>query len=28
LVSTLEGGYDLDALAESVTVHVEALMGG
>ena len=26
LVSTLEGGYDLDALAESVCVHVEALM--
>ncbi len=26
LVSTLEGGYDLQALAESATVHVEALM--
>jgi acetoin utilization deacetylase AcuC-like enzyme len=27
LVSTLEGGYDLDALASSTAVHVEALMG-
>mgnify|MGYP002816354514 FL=1 len=27
VVSTLEGGYDLDALAESVTVHVNAMMG-
>ena len=26
LVSVLEGGYDLDALAESVAVHVEALL--
>ncbi len=26
LVSTLEGGYDLDALAESVGLHVEVLM--
>ncbi len=26
LVSTLEGGYDLDALATSVATHVEALM--
>ncbi len=26
LVSTLEGGYDLDALAESVSVHVSELM--
>ena len=26
IVSTLEGGYDLDALADSVAVHVEALM--
>ncbi len=26
LVSTLEGGYDLDALAESVTAHVGALL--
>ena len=26
LVSTLEGGYDLDALANSVGVHIEALM--
>jgi acetoin utilization deacetylase AcuC-like enzyme len=25
IVSTLEGGYDLDALARSVTVHLEAL---
>ena len=27
LVSTLEGGYDLDALAASTAVHVETLMG-
>jgi acetoin utilization deacetylase AcuC-like enzyme len=27
LVSTLEGGYDLDALAASTAVHVTALMG-
>jgi acetoin utilization deacetylase AcuC-like enzyme len=27
LVSTLEGGYDLDALASSTSVHVETLMG-
>jgi acetoin utilization deacetylase AcuC-like enzyme len=26
VVSTLEGGYDLDALAESAAVHVRALM--
>ncbi|MGD9538517.1 MAG: histone deacetylase family protein [Alphaproteobacteria bacterium] len=26
IVSTLEGGYDLDALANSVAAHVEALM--
>ena len=26
LVSTLEGGYDLEALAESVGLHVEVLM--
>ena len=26
LVSTLEGGYDLDALARSVGVHVQTLM--
>ena len=26
LVSALEGGYDLDALAESVVAHVQALM--
>ena len=25
IVSTLEGGYDLNALAESVTAHVAAL---
>jgi acetoin utilization deacetylase AcuC-like enzyme len=25
VVSTLEGGYDLDALARSVTAHIEAL---
>jgi len=25
IVSTLEGGYDLNALARSVTVHLEAL---
>jgi acetoin utilization deacetylase AcuC-like enzyme len=24
-VASLEGGYDLDALAEGVTVHVRAL---
>lgn len=28
LVSSLEGGYDLDALARSVAVHVTALMAG
>ena len=28
IVSTLEGGYDLDALADSVTAHVGALMRG
>jgi len=28
LVSTLEGGYDLDALAESAAAHVAALMKG
>jgi acetoin utilization deacetylase AcuC-like enzyme len=27
VVSTLEGGYDLEALAASVGVHVKALMG-
>jgi acetoin utilization deacetylase AcuC-like enzyme len=27
LVSTLEGGYDLDALANSTAIHVETLMG-
>jgi acetoin utilization deacetylase AcuC-like enzyme len=27
LVSTLEGGYDLDALAGSTAIHVETLMG-
>jgi acetoin utilization deacetylase AcuC-like enzyme len=27
LVSTLEGGYDLDALANSTAVHVQTLMG-
>ncbi|MGH6736380.1 MAG: histone deacetylase family protein [Methyloceanibacter sp.] len=27
LVSTLEGGYDLEALADSTAVHVETLMG-
>jgi len=27
IVSTLEGGYDLTALAESVAVHVQVLMG-
>jgi acetoin utilization deacetylase AcuC-like enzyme len=27
LVSTLEGGYDLDALASSTAVHVRTLMG-
>jgi acetoin utilization deacetylase AcuC-like enzyme len=27
LVSTLEGGYDLEALADSTAVHVQALMG-
>lgn len=27
VVSTLEGGYDLDALAASVGVHVKAMMG-
>ena len=27
LVSTLEGGYDLDALARSTSVHVKTLMG-
>lgn len=28
LVSTLEGGYDLEALAASAAAHVRALMGG
>ena len=28
IVSALEGGYDLDALAESVVAHVQALMRG
>jgi len=27
LVSTLEGGYDLDALASSTAIHVQTLMG-
>ena len=27
LVSTLEGGYDLDALARSTAVHVATLIG-
>jgi acetoin utilization deacetylase AcuC-like enzyme len=27
VVSTLEGGYDLQALAESAAAHVRALMG-
>ena len=27
LVSVLEGGYDLDALASSTAVHVRTLMG-
>jgi acetoin utilization deacetylase AcuC-like enzyme len=27
LVSTLEGGYDLDVLASSTSVHVASLMG-
>jgi acetoin utilization deacetylase AcuC-like enzyme len=27
LVSTLEGGYDLDALADSTAIHVKTLMG-
>jgi acetoin utilization deacetylase AcuC-like enzyme len=27
VVSTLEGGYDLQALAASVAVHVLAMMG-
>jgi len=27
VVSTLEGGYDLDALARSTSVHVATLMG-
>ena len=26
IVSTLEGGYDLDALTASVQAHVEALL--
>jgi acetoin utilization deacetylase AcuC-like enzyme len=26
VVSTLEGGYDLDALAASVRVHLETLL--
>jgi acetoin utilization deacetylase AcuC-like enzyme len=26
IVSVLEGGYDLDALAEAAAVHVEGLM--
>jgi acetoin utilization deacetylase AcuC-like enzyme len=28
VVSTLEGGYDLHALAESAAAHVTALMAG
>ena len=28
IVSLLEGGYDLDALAESAAAHVGALMEG
>jgi acetoin utilization deacetylase AcuC-like enzyme len=28
VVSVLEGGYDLDALAESAAAHVRALMEG
>jgi acetoin utilization deacetylase AcuC-like enzyme len=28
LVSVLEGGYDLDALAESAALHVETLLAG
>jgi acetoin utilization deacetylase AcuC-like enzyme len=28
LVSVLEGGYDLDALADSAAVHVRTLMHG
>jgi acetoin utilization deacetylase AcuC-like enzyme len=28
VVSLLEGGYDLDALAESAAAHVRALMDG
>ena len=28
LVSTLEGGYDLDALAECSVAHVQALLEG
>jgi len=28
VVSTLEGGYDLGALAESAAAHVRALMAG
>lgn len=28
VVSTLEGGYDLDALASSAAAHVAGLMGG
>ncbi len=27
IVSTLEGGYDLQALARSVTVHVKSFLG-
>jgi acetoin utilization deacetylase AcuC-like enzyme len=27
IVSTLEGGYELDALARSVVVHLKALLG-
>jgi acetoin utilization deacetylase AcuC-like enzyme len=27
LVSCLEGGYDLEALAESVQAHLETLLG-
>jgi acetoin utilization deacetylase AcuC-like enzyme len=28
VVSCLEGGYNLDALAESVQVHLEGLLAG
>jgi acetoin utilization deacetylase AcuC-like enzyme len=27
LISTLEGGYDLEGLSKSVAAHVDALMG-